>query len=78
LPKPFDVLDRPTTTSLNFEVFSMVPDTMKALVTVGDGSCQLQDVKIPSLGADQILVKVVAAAQNPTDCMDDLFCFCTT
>ncbi|KAJ7910296.1 chaperonin 10-like protein [Mycena leptocephala] len=40
---------------------------MKALVTVGDGSCQLQDVKIPSLGADQILVKVVAAAQNPTD-----------
>ncbi|KAJ7782240.1 chaperonin 10-like protein [Mycena maculata] len=45
----------------------MFPGTMKALVTLGDGSFQLQDVKIPSVGFDQILVKVVAAAQNPTD-----------
>ncbi|KAJ7839262.1 chaperonin 10-like protein [Mycena olivaceomarginata] len=45
----------------------MLPTTMKALVTVGDGSFQLKEVAVPGPGADQILVKVVAAAQNPTD-----------
>ncbi|KAJ7354453.1 chaperonin 10-like protein [Mycena albidolilacea] len=45
----------------------MLPTTMKALVTVGDGSFQLKEVVVPGPGADQILVKVVAAAQNPTD-----------
>ncbi|KAJ7020958.1 chaperonin 10-like protein [Mycena alexandri] len=40
---------------------------MKALVTRGNGTFELQDVKIPSFNSDQILVKVVAAAQNPTD-----------
>ncbi|KAF8166308.1 chaperonin 10-like protein [Mycena galopus ATCC 62051] len=45
----------------------MSPPTMKALVTLGDGTFELQDVQTPFLNADQILVKVVAAAQNPTD-----------
>ncbi|KAJ7157752.1 chaperonin 10-like protein, partial [Mycena filopes] len=45
----------------------MLPDTMKALVTVGDGTCKLQDIDVPTLGPQEILVKVVAAAQNPTD-----------
>jgi hypothetical protein len=42
--------------------------TMKALVTLGDGGFELRDVPIPSIEPLQILVKVVAAAQNPTDC----------
>jgi len=41
--------------------------TMKAAVTTGDGSVQLQDVDIPVPQPNQILVKVVTAAQNPTD-----------
>ncbi|KAJ7638205.1 chaperonin 10-like protein [Roridomyces roridus] len=45
---------------------------MKALVTVGDGTVKLQDVDMPVPGSGQILVKVVAVAQNPTDCK-----FCT-
>ncbi|KAJ7292444.1 chaperonin 10-like protein [Mycena rebaudengoi] len=40
---------------------------MRAVVTLGDGLFELRDIKIPSLGANQVLVKVVAAAQNPTD-----------
>ncbi|KAF7348026.1 GroES-like protein [Mycena sanguinolenta] len=44
-----------------------MPDTMKALVTVGDGSFRLQDIKIPTLTSHEVLVKVHAAAQNPTD-----------
>jgi NADPH:quinone reductase-like Zn-dependent oxidoreductase len=43
--------------------------TMKAVVTTGDGGVQLQDVDIPVPQPNQILVKVVAAAQNPADCM---------
>ncbi|KAJ6466073.1 chaperonin 10-like protein [Mycena vitilis] len=45
----------------------MVPATMKAVVTVGDGNIQLQDVQVPTLSSGQILVKVIVAAQNPTD-----------
>ncbi|KAJ7174130.1 chaperonin 10-like protein [Mycena crocata] len=45
----------------------MVPDTMKALVTVGDGSFRFQDISTPAFGSHEILVKVHAAAQNPTD-----------
>ncbi|KAF8205830.1 chaperonin 10-like protein [Mycena galopus ATCC 62051] len=40
---------------------------MKALVTLGDGTFKLQDVQTPVVTPNQILVKVVAAAQNPTD-----------
>ena len=45
-----------------------LPTTMKALVTLGDGGFELKEVKTPSPAANQVLVKVVAAAQNPTDC----------
>jgi len=41
--------------------------TMKALVTTGDRSFQLQDVDIPIPGVGEILVKVIAVAQNPSD-----------
>ncbi|KAF7358098.1 GroES-like protein [Mycena venus] len=40
---------------------------MKALVTVGDGTFRLQDVAVPTPGVDEVLVKVIAVAQNPTD-----------
>ncbi|KAF8168616.1 chaperonin 10-like protein [Mycena galopus ATCC 62051] len=45
----------------------MLPDSMKALVTIGDGTFRLHDVKVPVLGSQDVLVKVHAAAQNPTD-----------
>ncbi|KAF7363152.1 GroES-like protein [Mycena venus] len=45
----------------------MVLPRMKALVTVGDGTFRLQDISVPALASGQILVKVVAVAQNPTD-----------
>ncbi|KAJ7054979.1 chaperonin 10-like protein [Mycena amicta] len=41
--------------------------SMKASVTLGNGTVELQDVEIPQIHANQVLVKVVAAAQNPTD-----------
>ncbi|KAK7042169.1 dehydrogenase [Favolaschia claudopus] len=49
----------------------VVGDTMKALVTVGDATFKLQDIKIPTLSAHEVLVKVHAVAQNPTDCKTD-------
>lgn len=42
---------------------------MKAVVTAGDGKVALKtNVPIPTPGPGQILVKVVAAAQNPPEC----------
>ena len=40
---------------------------MKALVTQRQGSVAVQERPVPSIDDDEILVKVVAAAQNPTD-----------
>lgn len=45
----------------------MVPPTQKAIVVTGDGIV-LCDAAVPKPGPDDILVKVTAAAQNPTDC----------
>ncbi|KAF9465716.1 chaperonin 10-like protein [Collybia nuda] len=43
---------------------------MKAVVTTGDGGVVLKtDVLVPTPGPGQILVKVVAAAQNPSEWM---------
>jgi hypothetical protein len=49
---------------------------MKALVTVGNGTFRLQDISITALASVQILVKVVAAAQKPTDCAHNLTSMC--
>jgi NADPH:quinone reductase-like Zn-dependent oxidoreductase len=46
----------------------MVPTVQKAAVIQQDGSIALQEVTVPKPGPDEILVKVVAAAQNPADC----------
>ncbi|TFY70232.1 hypothetical protein EVG20_g2769 [Dentipellis fragilis] len=45
----------------------MAPTKMKAAVIGEDGKISLQEVDVPKLGPGQILVKVQAAAQNPTD-----------
>ena len=44
-----------------------IPGTMKALVTLGPKISAVQEVPVPSISDDEILVKVVAVAQNPTD-----------
>jgi hypothetical protein len=46
----------------------MVPTVQKAVVIQQDGSVALREVAVPKPGPDEILVKVVAAAQNPADC----------
>ncbi|KAI0796357.1 GroES-like protein [Irpex lacteus] len=44
-----------------------VPTTMKALVTLGRRAAAVEEVPVPNIEEDEILIKVVAAAQNPTD-----------
>jgi len=46
----------------------MAPTVQKAAVIQQDGSVALREVAVPKPGPDEILVKVVAAAQNPADC----------
>ena len=46
----------------------MAPAKMKAIVTVGGGNIELKEIDVPKPGPTEALVKVVAAAQNPTDC----------
>jgi NADPH:quinone reductase-like Zn-dependent oxidoreductase len=46
----------------------MAPTVQKAVVIQHDGSVALREVAVPKPGPDEILVKVVAAAQNPADC----------
>jgi NADPH:quinone reductase-like Zn-dependent oxidoreductase len=44
-----------------------VPQTMKALVTQEDKTAKVVEIPVPELDDDEVLVKVVALAQNPTD-----------
>ena len=46
----------------------MAPIVQKAVVVQQDGSVALREIAVPKPGPDEILVKVVAAAQNPADC----------
>jgi NADPH:quinone reductase-like Zn-dependent oxidoreductase len=46
----------------------MAPTIQKAIVIQQDGSVALREIAVPKPGPDEILVKIVAAAQNPTDC----------
>ncbi|KAJ8090398.1 hypothetical protein PM082_018994 [Marasmius tenuissimus] len=45
------------------------PTQMKAVLTTGDGKVALRSISVPKPGPGQILVKVVAAAQNPSEWM---------
>ncbi|KAJ3529769.1 hypothetical protein NM688_g7808 [Phlebia brevispora] len=44
-----------------------IPKTMKALVTQADHMAAVQDISVPTIEEDEILVRTVAVAQNPTD-----------
>jgi len=44
-----------------------LPQTMKALITQADKTVAVQDIPVPTIADDEILVKNVAVAQNPTD-----------
>ncbi|KAK7047581.1 hypothetical protein VNI00_006349 [Paramarasmius palmivorus] len=46
-----------------------LPSHMKAIVTAGNGKVKLANIPIPKPGPGQILVKVIAAAQNPSEWM---------
>lgn len=46
----------------------MAPIVQKAIIVQQDGSVALREIAVPKPGPDEILVKVVAAAQNPADC----------
>ncbi|KAI5120953.1 hypothetical protein M0805_001658 [Coniferiporia weirii] len=45
----------------------MAPLKMKAIISVSLGNVELDEVDVPRPGLNEILVKVVATAQNPTD-----------
>ncbi|KAI9464273.1 dehydrogenase [Russula earlei] len=45
----------------------MAPTTQKAAVIQRDGSVALHEIAVPKPGPNEILVKVVAATQNPAD-----------
>lgn len=46
---------------------SDLPKTMKAIKVVEPGKAEVQEVPLPRLRDDYILVKVKAVALNPTD-----------
>ena len=46
---------------------SSIPQTMKAVITQADKTIAVQDVPVPSIDDDEVLVKTTAIAQNPTD-----------
>ena len=60
----------------------MFAETMKAVVTTGDGKFELREVPVPQPRPTEILIKVEACAQNHTDCepflIPTLFAFFTS
>ena len=46
-----------------------IPKTMKAYVTREGHKAAVQEVPVPTIDDDEVLVKVIAVALNPTDWM---------
>lgn len=46
----------------------MAPSEMKAIKVVEKGKAEIQQVPVPKLRDDYVLVKVKDVALNPTDC----------
>ena len=46
----------------------MAPTRQKAVIVNEDGNVSLSETDVPELGSGDIRVKIVVAAQNPTDC----------
>ncbi|KAI0322794.1 dehydrogenase [Amylostereum chailletii] len=51
----------------------MAPSQQKAVLVQSDGFVTLGETAVPSIGSGQVLVKIVAAAQNPADWKTALF-----
>jgi NADPH:quinone reductase-like Zn-dependent oxidoreductase len=45
----------------------MAPATMKAIKSIENGKAEIQEVPVPKVLPDYVLVKVKAVALNPTD-----------
>lgn len=48
-------------------ISSMAPSKQRAAVIQEDGTVALQEMDVPKPGSGEILIKIVATAQNPTD-----------
>ena len=48
-----------------------------AVIAEGGGVVELKQIDVPKPGDNEVLVRVIAAALNPTDCEPDYF-FCLT
>jgi NADPH:quinone reductase-like Zn-dependent oxidoreductase len=46
----------------------MAPAKHTAAVIVEGGDVELKEIAVPKPGQNEVLVKVIAAALNPTDC----------
>ena len=44
-----------------------IPTKMKALVTNADKTASVKEIPVPGIADDEVLVQVIAVAQNPTD-----------
>ena len=44
-----------------------IPTKMKALVTNADKTASVKKIPVPEISDDEVLVQVIAVAQNPTD-----------
>lgn len=47
---------------------SVIPEKMKALVIQSKGSAIILEKPVPDIDPDEVLVRSIAVAQNPTDC----------
>jgi len=46
---------------------SAIPQTMKAVITKADKTIAIEEIPVPTIDDDEVLVKTTALAQNPTD-----------
>jgi NADPH:quinone reductase-like Zn-dependent oxidoreductase len=51
-----------------------LPKKQLAILVQADGSAILGLADVPECGPDEVLVKIDAAAQNPSDCAAQLSC----
>ena len=56
----------------------IIPETMKALVTQSNKTAVVQEIPVPTIDDNEILVQTVAVALNPTDwkCASFIVAFC--
>ena len=56
---------------------SGIPKTMQAFVTQQGKTAQVQEIPVPEIDDNEVLVKTVAVAQNPTDwkCTSTIYVF---